>query len=364
MLIYTAAGNTTTQCIAYSTDGRNFTKFKGNPVIKQITDGNRDPRVIWHEPTKKWVMVLYVGLNRSHTIHFFTSPNLREWALASVTDAGTQRDNRFLFECPDFFELPVDDDAKQKKWVLMGANTEYAIGTFDGVKFKAEYSKLHGHRGRGFYAPQTFSDIPAQDGRRIQIGWFQSPTAGMPFNQSMSIPLELKLRSTPDGPRMTWTPVRELESLRARSHRFDAVTLTPESTNPLANLKAELVEMKADFEPGEASEVAFTVRGANIVYDVKKQQLVVDNLRANAPLRGGKQRLTIFCDRNGLEIFAADGLTYVPLPYLPKADDLALGLGAKGGAAKITKLEVHELKSAWILTGHEDWKLGAENEGC
>ena len=65
-----------------------FTKFAGNPVIKQITGGNRDPKVFWHEPTQKWVMLLYVETpEKKHTIHFFTSPNLRDWTLASVTEA-------------------------------------------------------------------------------------------------------------------------------------------------------------------------------------------------------------------------------------------------------------------------------------
>ncbi len=52
VLIYTAAGNPTVQCLAYSLDGRNFTKFSGNPVIPQITGGNRDPKVFWHAPTQ------------------------------------------------------------------------------------------------------------------------------------------------------------------------------------------------------------------------------------------------------------------------------------------------------------------------
>ena len=148
------------------------------------------------------------------------------------------------------------------------ANTWSARST--ARRFTPETPKLPGHRGRGFYAAQTFSDIPAKDGRRIQIGWFQTETPGMPFNQSMTIPLELKLTATAEGPRLTWTPVKELASLRAKSHRFDPATLQPGSANPLAGVKAELVELRAEFEPGEAGEVAFTVRGATIVYDAKK----------------------------------------------------------------------------------------------
>ena len=339
VLIYTADGDPTVQCIAFSNDGRNYAKFSGNPVLKQITGGNRDPKVMWHEPTKKWVMTLYVEQNGKHTIEFLCSPDLKDWTRMSHTDG--------FFECPDFFQLPIDGDAANRKWVLTAGSSEYMIGTFDGTTFTPETPKLPGNRGRGFYAAQTFSDIPSRDGRRIQIGWFQTETLGMPFNQSMTIPLELKLAATAEGPRLTWTPVKELDALRAKSHRFGAMTLRPDTANPLAGVKAELVELRAEFEPGDASEVAFIVRGARIVYDAKKQELAVNDYRAPAPLRDGKQRLTIFCDRAGLEVFASDGLTYVPMPFQPKADDLALGAEAKGGDAKVSALQVHELKSSW-----------------
>lgn len=345
VLIYTAAGNPTVQAIASSSDGRTFTKYSGNPVLKQITGGNRDPKVFWHAPAKSWVMVLYVELAGKHTIHFLTSPNLREWKTASITE-GIPGSN-FLFECPDFFELPIDGDAKNKKWVLLGANSEYAIGTFDGITFRPEHTKLPGHRGQGFYAAQSFSDIPTSDGRRILIGWFQTETKGMPFNQSMTIPLELKLVSTSQGPRMTFTPVRELELLRTTSHDFGDITLTTGSSNPLRNVKAELLEVRAEFMPEKDAEVVFTIRGATIAYDAGKQELVVNGQRTAAPLLGAKQRLTIYCDRTGLEVFAGDGMVYVPLPYQPKAEDLALSLETTGGAVKFNKLQVYELKSAW-----------------
>jgi fructan beta-fructosidase len=292
------------------------------------------------------VMVLYVGLGEKHTIHFLTSPNLRDWTLASVMAGGTNPD-KFLYECPDFFELPVEENAPSKKWVLLAADSQYAIGNFDGTNFTPETPPLPGHLGKGFYAAQTFSDIP--DGRRIQLGWFQVGPEGMPFHHAMTIPLELKLAATPKGPRLTWTPVREMASLRRKSHDLGALTLSPDSVNPLADLQTELVELRAGFEPGDASEVIFNVRGGTMVYDAKQQELVVNGHRAPAPLRQGKQSLIIFCDRTGLEIFASEGLTYIPMPFQPKADNLTLGLRAQGGSAKFTTLHVHELKSAWDL---------------
>jgi fructan beta-fructosidase len=339
VLIYTAAGNPAVQCLAFSADGRTFTKFSGNPVVKQITAGNRDPKVFWHEPTKKWVMCLYVEWNKVHTIHFFGSANLKDWALMSRIDG--------FYECPDFFELPLDGDSATKKWVLTAASSEYMVGSFDGTTFTPETDRLPGHRGKGFYAAQTFSDIPAPDGRRIQIGWFQTETRKMPFNQSMTLPLVLRLVSTGNGPRLTWAPVREIESLRARSHRFDSMVLAPGGSNPLAGLKAELVEIRTEFEPGRAAEIAFNVRGAAVLYDNIKQELVVNGLRAPAPLIKGKQNLIIFCDRTGLEIFAGGGLVYMPVPFQPDAGQLSLGVRAEGGNAGISVLEVHELAPAW-----------------
>lgn len=346
VLIYTAAGNPTVQGIAYSTDGRNFTKYSGNPVLKEITGGNRDPKVMWHEPSKHWVMVLYVEWQKKHTVHFFTSPNLKEWKLASISE-GDGPGQRFLFECPDFFELPVDGNMSNRKWVLTAADSQYAIGTFDGTTFKAELERIPGHRGRGFYAAQTFSDIPDSDGRRIQIGWFQTETRGMPFNQSMTIPFELQLVTTAAGPRMTFTPVKELESLRDKTHLFKAMELQPNTPNPLGSIHAELLEIRSIIRPVDAKEISLKIRGASIVYDVAKQELVMNDLRSPAPLIDGQLSLTIYCDRTGLEIFASDGLTYIPMPFQPKPEDQSLSLSTNGGSADISDLRVFELKSAW-----------------
>ena len=339
ILIYTAAGNPTVQCIAFSLDGRRFTKFDGNPILNQITAGNRDPKVFWHTPSKKWIMTLYVELNRTHTIHFFSSPDLKHWTYLSHTDG--------FFECPDFFELPVDGNPANKKWVLTAASSEYMVGTFDGTKFVPETPKLPGHRGRGFYAAQTFSDIPPTDGRRIQIGWFQTETRGMPFNQSMTIPLELKLVSTTEGPRLTWTPVKELQILRTNTHLFTSTKLTPESPNPLANARAELVELRTEFEPDNQSIVLFNIRGAEVSYDARTRKLVVNGHAVPAPLRNGRQNLIVYCDRTGLEVFASGGLTYVPMPFQPAPDNLSLSLKTSSGIVNIIGLEVYNLDSAW-----------------
>jgi sucrose-6-phosphate hydrolase SacC (GH32 family) len=349
VLIYTAAGNPTVQCLAFSNDGRTYTKFAGNPILKEISGGNRDPKVIWHGPTKKWVMTLYVAVAdpvkkddkgnpvQTDTIQFLSSPNLKDWNVMSRVDG--------FFECPDFFELPVDGDETNKKWILTAANSDYRIGSFDGITFKPETDKLKGHLGRGFYAAQTFSDM--SDGRRIQIGWLQAETPGMPFNQAMTLPLQLTLRQTPAGPRLAINPAQEIETLRAKSNRFDGLNLDEGGPNPLAGLGDELLELRATFKPGNATEVAFSVRGVPVVYDVKKQELSVNGHRAPAPMRDGSQSLIVYADRTAFEVFASDGLAYVPMPVVPKANDKTIVINVKGATVHFSTLELHTLKSAW-----------------
>lgn len=344
VLIYTAAGNPTVQGIAYSTDGRNFTKYSGNPVLGQITPGNRDPKVIWHEPSQQWVMTLYVEWEGRHTIHFFTSPNLKDWTLASFS-RGDGHGGGYLFECPDFFELPIEGNPAGSKWVLLGANSEYGVGSFDGTRFIPDATRLRGHAGKDFYAAQSFSDVP--DGRRILIGWWRTETRGMPFNQSMSLPLELGLRQTEDGPRMTFAPIRELETLRATSHAFEPMELASGALNPLDEIRAELVEVRIEFEPRDAQHVVMNIRDVMVEYDVAKQELSVAGHKAFAPLQDGKQRLIVYCDRIGVEVFASDGLCYVPMPYNTNPENRRLFLETRGGSANITSLEVYELESVW-----------------
>jgi sucrose-6-phosphate hydrolase SacC (GH32 family) len=340
VLFYTAAGNPTVQCLAYSNDGgQTFTKYEQNPVVDQFTPGNRDPKIIWHEPNRRWVMTLYVeSADKKHVIYFLTSPDLKQWTVASQTEG--------FFECPDLFELPLDGDKSRKKWVLTAASSEYQVGNFDGERFTPETPKLPGHRGRGFYAAQTFSDIPASDGRRIQIGWLQAPSPGMPFNQCLSVPLKLDLVTTPDGPRLTWSPVKELERLRAEKQIFPESVL-PSSHRLTAPVSSELLEIVAVIEPEKATEVVFDLRGIPVVYDAVKQELSVNGHRASAPLRDGRLDLRILVDRTVLEVFANGGLTYMPVPAIAAADNRAFVVSAGRGEVRLRKLEVHSLRSIW-----------------
>ena len=344
VLIYTAAGNPATQCIAYSLDGRTFTKYEGNPVVKNITGGNRDPKVTWYAPTKKWVMTFYVGRpEKQHTVQLMTSPNLREWTELSAVP-GDKGGGNYLFECPDFYELPVAGGT-EKRWVLSAANGQYAVGTFDGTTYKPEAERLRGHWGTAYYAAQTFSDLP--DGRRVLIGWLQAPTPGMPFNQGMTLPQDLGLVNTAEGIRLTHTPVKELAVLRDRTQNFGPADVAPGGSDPLAGFESELVELRVSCEVSADAVVNFELRGIPVRYDSAKQALTISKHTTVWPVKDGKLGLIVYVDRTCVEVFSADGLLYAPVAVIPAADARKATMTVEKGVARAVRGEVYALRSSW-----------------
>ncbi|WP_071597045.1 GH32 C-terminal domain-containing protein [Niabella aurantiaca] len=335
------------QYMSWSTDGRRFHNY-GKAVVPRINKDNRDPKVIWYAPSKKWVMVLWVerGNNEQHSIQFLTSPDLKNWTPASITYGGTGND-RYLFECPEFYELPVQGVNGVKKWVLTGANTQYAIGSFDGTRFTEEAGKLQNQYGRDFYAPQTFSNEPT--GRRIEMGWWRTNTAKgkTPFNQSMSLPMEHKLVGTPEGIRLTRMPVKEVEQLRTKMYNPGNKTIRENGTNPLKDIRIELAEIRLELTPGKAKEIRLDVRGVPLIYNTGRQQLVVDGVTAPVPLQNGRLSLLVYADRTGLEIFANNGLVFMPVNINIDSSNRSLSLTVKGGPVKVSELKVYALKSIW-----------------
>ncbi len=346
--IYTAAGDTSpeskgqkfTQCIAYSTDrGRTWTKYEKNPVLPHILGGNRDPKVVWHAPTRKWIMTLYKDGN---TYGFFSSPDLKTWThLHDIAVPGCG-------ECPDFFEMPVDGDPKKTKWVWTAANGHYLIGTFDGTKFTPETGPHQADWGANFYAVQTYSDIPPQDGRRIQIAWMRDGRyPGMPFNQQMSFPCELKLRTFPEGIRMCRLPVKEIEKLHTKRHQWRDWVLKP-GENLLAGLSGELFDIRTEVKLGDTSEFGFRCRGEAIVYAANKKKLSCLGRSAELEPVSNRIKLQILLDRTSIEVFGNDGKVSMTSCFLPRSKDRPLEIFAAGGSVRILSLDIYELRSAWL----------------
>ena len=342
--IYTSAGGTSamskgrpfTQSIAYSNDrGRTWTKYEGNPVVGHIRGGNRDPKVIWHEPTGQWVMVLYI---EDSVMTFLTSKDLKSWERHS--------DIKSYHECPELFELPVDGDKNNTRWILYGGSGDYLIGQFDGKEFKKQTESISFQQGNCFYASQTFNNIPEGDGRRIQIAWGRVAMPGMPFNQQMLFPVELTLRTTDEGIRMFAEPVREIETIHGKRHAWKPTTLKP-GENLLSGITGELFHICAQFTLGDAPEFGFVIRGEPVVYNVENKEISCKGKSAELKTANGKIRLEILVDRTSIEIFGNDGRVYMPIGTILPDDNRTLELFSKDGSTGIDSLEIHELCSAW-----------------
>ncbi|MBN2132013.1 MAG: GH32 C-terminal domain-containing protein [Sedimentisphaerales bacterium] len=331
---YTSTGRG--EAIAYSNDrGQTFTDYGGNPVVEHK---GRDPKVIWYEPGGHWVMALYHETDGKRTIAFYTSSDLKNWEYRSLIDG--------FYECPEIFELAVDADAGKRKWVLYAADGEYMIGSFDGKAFTPDSGKHKFSHGNCFYASQTYNNIPAEDGRRIQIAWGRVEMPGMPFNQMMLFPVELTLRTTADGVRMFAEPVREIERLHEKQHNLKDMTLQP-GENPLADVEGELFHIRAELRPAGAERTGLKIRGIAVTYDAKAAQLTCGDKTAPLAMRDGAVRLEILADRTSIEIFADDGRLYMPMGIIPPDDDRSLAVFCEAGPARIETLEVWKLRSAW-----------------
>jgi fructan beta-fructosidase len=340
--MFTAAGKPFTQGLAFSNDrGRTWTKHEKNPVLGHIVHENRDPKVFWYAPEKKWVMALYLNHN---DFALFSSLNLKQWE--KMSDLKLPDD----IECPELFELPVDGSRDNTRWIFYGAHGRYLVGQFDGQKFTAESGPHRMQQGNCWYASQTFNDVP--HGRRILMPWGRMLERdvpfhqGMSFNQMMGLPVELTLKNTDEGLRLRAVPVRELETLRGKSHQIAAQNIAP-GQNPLANVKGELFDIIAEITPGDAEEISIQLRGVPVVYDVRKQELTCAQRTARLKPVAGKIQLRMLVDRTSIDIFGNEGEAYLPIGIALVPANRNLELAVKGGSATISLLEVFELDSAW-----------------
>ncbi len=300
VVAYTNDGAHETQCIAYSLDrGRTFTKYQGGkPVIDSFNRWKardlRDPRLFWYAPTQHWVMALY----ELDGISIYTSPNLRDWKWQSHTPG--------FFECPDFFELAVDGNPENTRWVMSGASGTYMLGHFDGRTFTPTDGKYYYTTGT-IYAAQTITDVP--DGRRIQIGWGRVSHPDMPFRGMMLLPTELSLRTTRDGVRMVSRPIRELASLLHPVFTADGHLTVPQATDVLQRYAtADGLHLHASLHFGHAVGGALMFNGQRIIdYDLNHSLL---NGRFYSPQDFTAMNLDvdIYIDRTSIEVFVEDGL--------------------------------------------------------
>ena len=332
------------ECIAYSTDkGETFTYYEKNPVVKHR---GRDPKVIWYaydnkekslnDEAKKlgghWVMTVFdEGGKYGRNAAFYTSINMKDWTEQSHLPG--------YFECTELFELPVDGDKKNTRWVVYAADAKYQVGSFDGKTFTPEHKEKRRVHWGPYYASQTFDNPP--DGRKIQMGWLRIGAPG-PYNQHFSFPHRLTLRQTEDGVRMYAKPIKEIEDLRAQSNKAKTQELAADKPVSVA-IGSDLLDVRLTVEVGDAKAIALNLPGRTIKYDVNGQKLNGTPLK---PVEG-KISIQVLADRSLTEIVGNDGRVFISGKGPARLDAKEISVVAHGGSAKLLSLEAHELKSIW-----------------
>ncbi|MEO7714764.1 MAG: glycoside hydrolase family 32 protein [Capsulimonas sp.] len=314
--------------ITYSLDhGRTWKFYAHNPILVYP---ERDPMVFWHKPTQRWVMMMY----GDGQYHIFTSHNLLEWK-----DEKHPIPNSY--ECPDFFQLPLDDDQAHMKWVLIRGNGKYSVGSFDGSEFKEETPQFDSDAGPNFYATQSWGNTDTGDGRRIQAAWMRDGVyPDMPFNQQVTFPCELTLHTTPDGPRLHREPIQQIASLHKHEDQWADRTLAAGETWDLKET-GDLFHIKMDVDIPEGATLRFHIRGVPVTLTRQTVACGTDP----KPISGQLKTVEILVDRTSIEVFANHGELSISKCFLP--DESGLSLKADGAGITIPSLSVFHLNSAW-----------------
>jgi fructan beta-fructosidase len=319
------------QSIAYSLDeGKTWTKYAGNPVLKtpNLKDF-RDPKVIWHEPTQKWIMNLAVA---DH-VELYSSPNLINWTKESEIGKNLFAHGG-VWECPDLLSF---NHFGKTIWVLLvsmnpggpngGSATQYIVGDFDGHTFKPYTTDIKWmDYGPDNYAGVTFSNL---GDRKILIGWMSN------WNYANTVPTE-KWRSAMTVP-------RELSLVKQASNSNEFLLLS----TPVKELKNAFVQIisKENVIPNridikDIKSTHFEIILSNtynekliVGYHADKKQFYIDRTKAGvsnfnqvfaavavAPrlkLSNDYMDLSILLDKTSIELFADGGRTVMTTLFFP-----------------------------------------------
>jgi fructan beta-fructosidase len=323
------------QSIAYSNDeGETWTKYKGNPVLPNpgITDF-RDPKVMWFEQGKKWIMTLAT----KDRITFYSSPDLKAWKRESDFGASLGGHGG-VWECPDLFSLKSNG---KTVWVLLvsinpggpngGSATQFFTGSFDGNKFEPNSTQQKWvDYGTDDYAGVTWSNT---GDRKIFLGWMnnwqyanQVPTKS--WRGATTIARELSLESAGSEYYLRSMPVREISPLLKSVYKGTNVS-TGKELDLSSHIKSLNGKFKIDLSlaKSEKVDIVFENRDGEqliIGYDEKNNNYFIDRTRsgdtsfekgfakkhiAQRISKSKNLKLSIILDEASVELFSDNGLT-------------------------------------------------------
>jgi fructan beta-fructosidase len=370
------------QELAYSNDrGRTWTKYAHNPVLDLGLKDFRDPKVFWHTPTARWVMV--VSVPDAHQLSFYASADLKSWALLS--HFSVQAEGQGIWECPDLFEMPVIGETSTV-WVLkvdvfeghpsQGSGARLFFGQFDGVQFTAhaEQAPHWADHGADFYAALTWANLPTANGKplHIWIGWMNChryakhlPTR--PWRGAMSVPRELSVGRSGARYALLQHPVQELQALRLPAVSFKPITATHETIALIERSASRALDIEVQCDPMDARETGLILRSApgeetRIGYNASKQVVFVDRSRAGysppddphyttrrelpwpAPTPTSPLTLRLLVDNCSIEVFINHGQAVITEQILPTGESYSLSVYAQGGKSRWSEMQCWALK--------------------
>lgn len=328
-----------TQCVAFG-DGLDYQKYEHNPVItpEMLPEGSgtedfRDPKLWWDgEENCFYAVAASRAADGSGAVVLFQSADALKWEYVSTLDRSRNQYGK-MWECPDFFPLDGTDILIVSPMEMLaeglefhnGSNAAYITGRYDKNTHTFERAELHSlDYGLDFYAPQT---LLTPDGRRVLIGWMQSPETGhsqphgVKWFGQMTIPRELSVRNG----RLLQLPVRELERYRGEPVVYRDVYVRERLRLP--RVSGRCVDMTLHIRPaGSALYQKVSIKIAEdaelctaITYDPNSSVLRFDRSRSGfrhdivasrkAPVRyqNGEIKLRLIIDRFSAEVFVNDG---------------------------------------------------------
>lgn len=372
--VYTAhiEGLSQSQHIAYSLDeGRSWVKYDHNPVLDLHKKDFRDPKVFWYEPHQKWVMAVVLPIEKQ--VQFYSSKNLKQWDFMS--SFGPAGDTSGIWECPDLFEVPVQNEKGKTKWVLMHSPApymQYFIGGFDGTSFINENDSGKIYRpdyGSDYYAAIVYNNLPSGH-KPVSIGWVNNwnyandiPTS--PWKSAMSLPRELSVRKINNKWILMQQPVEKISQLRTTLLIWKNKLVETKTTLPV---HSQTLEMEVSFIVNKKAITGIRLAKENnayleIGYDAVKQELYIDRSNAGdtnfhptfAKLKrsaisllpqDGRIKLQIFFDKSIVEIFANGGQVVLTNQIFPGKKQNGAELFSTGKTI-FESVRLYEMKSVW-----------------
>lgn len=357
--MYTTHGAHEQQCIAYSTDGgMTFTKYEGNPVIKNTTHGDyRDPKVFWDDDYQSWFCIFALG--GEHSAQIWKSADLKRWTLCSTFTAGSYSGcNDGVWECTDMFTMQYKGEKKYVVTVNIsggcpnhGSGTMYFVGNFDGKRFVADKYKypLWEDQGLDDYASVTWSNT---GDRRVCIGWMnnQAYSGNYPcqvWKSAMTLPREMVLEEYNGFPLLKTTIVKEIDQIAEGWRDADYLLGNNDAyqLNVPVNLSSDCTILLSNSAGNE-----YEVR-----VDSKKRQVVIDRggrtgaytsrefpmTNVTGPLNTDKENIVLcfYVDQSSVEITTEDGSMIMSTLVFPETIYDRLTIKGQDAQAQIRSLK-------------------------